>query len=350
MAIGGAPEKCVRCTKTVYATEKLSGVDLVFHKGCFKCKDCAVTLNLRNYFKADGDIYCKNHKPSGLRGKITKKDVVKTTHIGPTKPDASSAPAPSTSASGKSLELTQKEKEFIQASGGKCAGCKKDIEGSAVVAAGKIFHGSCFKCRTCGTDIGPGMEFTHKGDGPPACMRCTPKIKCDNCHEFVTDDYVTMGDANMHIKCHTCVVCKKELLTDEFIICGGKSYCGEHEPMGEECSVCNKPVEGDYVAVGARAFHHSCFLCCECGKQCYTSYIEHGGKFYCEQDYRSKHGMKCKKCGNGIPPGAAMLTINDDNFHAECVTCVKCNKVFKDGEQINLTKSGDTICSPCAGV
>lgn len=66
-AIGLKPFKmnktCARCEKTVYPTEELKCLDKVWHKGCFKCQECSMTLNMRTY-KGYGKLpYCEAHVP-----------------------------------------------------------------------------------------------------------------------------------------------------------------------------------------------------------------------------------------------------------------------------------------------
>ncbi|XP_022114222.1 LIM and SH3 domain protein Lasp isoform X2 [Pieris rapae] len=54
---------CARCVKTVYPTEELKCLDKVWHKGCFKCQECGMTLNMRTY-KGYGKLpYCESHVP-----------------------------------------------------------------------------------------------------------------------------------------------------------------------------------------------------------------------------------------------------------------------------------------------
>ncbi|CAH1106080.1 unnamed protein product [Psylliodes chrysocephalus] len=56
-------KKCGRCEKTVYPTEELKCLDKVWHKLCFKCKDCGMALNMRNYKGYNKEPYCDAHIP-----------------------------------------------------------------------------------------------------------------------------------------------------------------------------------------------------------------------------------------------------------------------------------------------
>uniref|UniRef100_A0A671KZJ3 LIM zinc-binding domain-containing protein n=1 Tax=Sinocyclocheilus anshuiensis TaxID=1608454 RepID=A0A671KZJ3_9TELE len=54
---------CSRCGKTVYPTEKISCLDKNWHKGCFHCEVCKMTLNMKNYKGYDKKPYCNAHYP-----------------------------------------------------------------------------------------------------------------------------------------------------------------------------------------------------------------------------------------------------------------------------------------------
>ncbi|XP_041371778.1 LIM and SH3 domain protein F42H10.3-like isoform X2 [Gigantopelta aegis] len=57
-------KKCAKCTKTVYPTEELKCLDKVWHKACFKCTSCNMTLNMKNYKGYDKLPYCNAHYPT----------------------------------------------------------------------------------------------------------------------------------------------------------------------------------------------------------------------------------------------------------------------------------------------
>jgi len=56
-------DKCPRCNKTVYKQEEIKGAGKVWHKLCFKCKECGLSLTEKTLFASSGDIYCKVHVP-----------------------------------------------------------------------------------------------------------------------------------------------------------------------------------------------------------------------------------------------------------------------------------------------
>ncbi|XP_033854675.1 nebulette-like isoform X7 [Acipenser ruthenus] len=55
--------QCARCGKIVYPTEKVNCLDKYWHKGCFHCEVCKMTLNMNNYKGYDKTPYCNSHYP-----------------------------------------------------------------------------------------------------------------------------------------------------------------------------------------------------------------------------------------------------------------------------------------------
>ncbi|XP_077582158.1 LIM domain and actin-binding protein 1-like isoform X2 [Stigmatopora nigra] len=56
-----AKETCVVCDKTVYPLERLSALQHVYHKSCFRCCHCSTKLSLGNFASLHGNVYCKPH-------------------------------------------------------------------------------------------------------------------------------------------------------------------------------------------------------------------------------------------------------------------------------------------------
>jgi hypothetical protein len=56
---------CAVCAKAVFLAEKLiveeKNSKKIYHKNCFKCAQCDVKLDLRNYGSNSGKVYCLTH-------------------------------------------------------------------------------------------------------------------------------------------------------------------------------------------------------------------------------------------------------------------------------------------------
>ncbi|KAG5848879.1 cysteine and glycine-rich protein 3-like [Anguilla rostrata] len=55
----GGCDHCSRCSKAVYAAEKIIGAGKTWHKMCFRCALCGKSLESTTVTDKDGEIYCK---------------------------------------------------------------------------------------------------------------------------------------------------------------------------------------------------------------------------------------------------------------------------------------------------
>ncbi|XP_073320944.1 cysteine and glycine-rich protein 3 isoform X1 [Pagrus major] len=67
----GGSDRCPRCSKAVYAAEKVMGAGKPWHKTCFRCALCGKSLESTTVTDKDGEIYCKvcyakNFGPKGF--------------------------------------------------------------------------------------------------------------------------------------------------------------------------------------------------------------------------------------------------------------------------------------------
>ncbi|XP_062869520.1 cysteine and glycine-rich protein 3 [Trichomycterus rosablanca] len=67
----GGSDRCPRCSKAVYAAEKVMGAGKPWHKSCFRCLLCGKSLESTTVTDKDGELYCKvcyakNFGPKGF--------------------------------------------------------------------------------------------------------------------------------------------------------------------------------------------------------------------------------------------------------------------------------------------
>ncbi|XP_033962052.1 cysteine and glycine-rich protein 3 isoform X1 [Pseudochaenichthys georgianus] len=55
----GCSDRCPRCSKAVYAAEKVMGAGKPWHKTCFRCALCAKSLDSTTVTDKEGELYCK---------------------------------------------------------------------------------------------------------------------------------------------------------------------------------------------------------------------------------------------------------------------------------------------------
>jgi hypothetical protein len=58
-----ASSKCPCCAKTAYPMESVEVNGETYHKGCFKCVTCGVSLNLGTFLASGGKLYCRRDVP-----------------------------------------------------------------------------------------------------------------------------------------------------------------------------------------------------------------------------------------------------------------------------------------------
>jgi len=189
---GGGSEKCVACSKTVYATEKIVVEDKddkrTYHKNCLRCSHCSKPLSLGNYASMGGVMYCKPHfkqlfASKGNYDEGFGKDKL-TSKWAPT---AVVGVAPSSAASFIPVESAGSEKEkpekkdtpsaissrFKTGGQDKCSTCSKTVYATERIVVEdkedkKIFHKICFRCTHCsvvltlGNYAGLGGKFFCK--------------------------------------------------------------------------------------------------------------------------------------------------------------------------------------------
>ncbi|KYR02481.1 LIM-type zinc finger-containing protein [Tieghemostelium lacteum] len=80
-----ASNKCAVCAKTAYPLESIVALDKSYHKGCFKCSVCNVTLNVKNFKGLEGKIYCAVHTPKQTATAVTDSVAIKNALNAPKK-------------------------------------------------------------------------------------------------------------------------------------------------------------------------------------------------------------------------------------------------------------------------
>lgn len=55
----GSSDRCPRCSKAVYAAEKVMGAGKPWHRTCFRCAICGKSLDSTTVTEKDGELYCK---------------------------------------------------------------------------------------------------------------------------------------------------------------------------------------------------------------------------------------------------------------------------------------------------
>ncbi|KAF2072988.1 hypothetical protein CYY_005700 [Polysphondylium violaceum] len=80
-----AAKKCASCNKTAYPLESIVALDSSYHKACFKCSVCNMTLNVKNFKGLEGKLYCAVHTPKATATQVADSVAIKNALNAPKK-------------------------------------------------------------------------------------------------------------------------------------------------------------------------------------------------------------------------------------------------------------------------
>ncbi|KAI8361764.1 hypothetical protein BD560DRAFT_316182, partial [Blakeslea trispora] len=172
-----------------------------------------------------------------------------------------------------------------------CPGCQQPIQGAVVSAMDQVWHTSCFVCTTCHTPLDDAY-FVHEQQ--PYCSNHYASLfslRCDYCHEPITQTAIRALGKHYHEGHFCCVVCQSPIDNDAFMVHEGQPYCQQdyQKKCGKICSGCGDYLTGEYINALDRPWHPACFVCTEC-KQPFTggSFLIRDNQPYCEHHSQSK--------------------------------------------------------------
>lgn len=187
-------EKCEKCGKTVYATEKIVIEEKegkkVYHKACLRCTHCAVVLTLGNYAAMNGVTYCKPHLKQLFATKGNYDEGFgKEKHTTQWAPSANTAPttfvpvtttdvpkeASKPPASSASADVASKFKNISGSN--TCDKCGKTVYLTEKIVVEdkddkKLYHKACLRCTHCQVVLSLGNYASMNG-----VTYCKPHFK-----------------------------------------------------------------------------------------------------------------------------------------------------------------------------
>ena len=150
-------EVCAICTKSVAPVERLvaeeKNIKKIYHNACFKCSQCGVKLDLRNYGSHEGSIYCRPH--------------LKSATVTNVKPASSNVSVPSSfvpevkeERSNQKSETPSHIAEKFKGLGNseKCRSCGKSVYATEKLIVEElkqqhIYHKQCLRCSKCNIQL-----------------------------------------------------------------------------------------------------------------------------------------------------------------------------------------------------
>ncbi|XP_060883968.1 actin-binding LIM protein 1-like isoform X10 [Labrus mixtus] len=236
-----------------------------------------------------------------------------------------------------------------------CFRCGDPCKGEVLRVQNSYFHIKCFSCKVCGCDLAQSGFFTKNDDYLcPLDFQRLHGTLCSGCGEFVEGEVVTVLGKTYHPSCFVCTLCRQRFPAGDCVTFSGKDCLCQRciRPISptpnnvsypSNCSGCGRDIKnGQALLAMAGQWHLGCFKCKICNKVLSGEYISKDGVPYCERDYQFQFGIQCHACQKFIT--GKVLEAGHKHYHPSCARCSRCDKVFKEGEEMFL--QGKTIWHP----
>lgn len=170
--------QCCKCNEWIEEPNAATqAMGRIYHSKCFTCQSCGRTLTGRQFYEANGKIYC--------------------------------------------------EEDYFycgyQDAADRCAVCGHFIMDMILQAVGKSFHPSCFRCSHCKERL-DGVPFTMDDEGRVYCVGDYHKLfapTCAKCRKAITPTSgreetvrVVAMRKDFHVDCYVCEGCALQLTDD----------------------------------------------------------------------------------------------------------------------------------------
>ncbi|XP_004772273.1 actin-binding LIM protein 2 isoform X9 [Mustela putorius furo] len=238
-----------------------------------------------------------------------------------------------------------------------CNTCGNVCKGEVLRVQNKYFHIECFVCKACGCDLAEGGFFVRQGEY--ICTRDYQRLygtRCFSCDQFIEGEVVSALGKTYHPDCFVCATCRLPFPPGDRVTFNGKECmcqkCSLPKTAGSSahlsqglwsCGGCGTEIKnGQSLVALEKHWHLGCFKCETCGKQLDAEYISKDGLPYCEADYHTKFGIRCDGCEKYIT--GHVLEAGEKHYHPLCALCVRCGRMFAEGEEMYL--QGSSIWHP----
>lgn len=203
-----------------------------------------------------------------------------------------------------------------------CGVCGKEASNQYVVIKDVRYHAECFKCKTCGMSLGGKPYIQTEGDFLcQDCYYAKMGKKCAHCEEVIKGQYIEAMGTTWCPEHFVCAACGEPFKDDTFYKHDNHPYCETHyrELTSEDCSLCGEKImDGEMMEGGEKKYHMKCFVCEEDKKQIGDGekYHEYNGKLYCDDHLKAKLTLTCSVCGKPIT--GEYIMIGGEKMHKAC--------------------------------
>uniref|UniRef100_G3UH89 Actin-binding LIM protein 2 n=1 Tax=Loxodonta africana TaxID=9785 RepID=G3UH89_LOXAF len=240
-----------------------------------------------------------------------------------------------------------------------CTTCGNVCKGEVLRVQNKYFHIKCFVCKECGCDLAEGGFFVRQGEY--ICTQDYQRLygtRCFRCDQFIEGEVVSALGRTYHPDCFVCAVCRLPFPPGDRVTFNGKEClcqkCSLPTSLGSSahpsqglrnCGGGGSEIRnGQSLGVLDKHWEFGRFTCKALWGKFLSAraYIHMDGLPYCEADYHSKFGIRCDSCGKFIT--GPVLEAGEKHYHPACALCVRCGRMFAEGEEMYL--QGSSIWHP----
>lgn len=198
---------CKRCGKPAYAAESYDIDANRFHRTCFKCAECKITLAPASFTTVDGELFCKRH--------ATHRTVHVKPHLASDALGVSTTRRKPSAVTGARAGEATCAGEVVK---GALAGSRA---GEATRAAGEVVKGALAGSRVTPNETAGRMN----------AVAMLTRSACEACGKSAFPiESVDIDGKKWHKSCFKCVECSVALTLSSFVKADGKLYCRRDVP------------------------------------------------------------------------------------------------------------------------
>ncbi len=174
---------------------------------------------------------------------------------------------------------------------------------------------------------------------------------CSNCPNPICpgNAYLLFQEKNYHFECFCCSECENKIGSDykEFYMdTEKKKYCDTCVQEFIRIKITKTTTKWTAIVYTFIDQMPSCYDCKRKFVNHESFYRGGNGSPYCVECYTKANSKACAGCSKMIGPSETTLTINDKNFHKDCLKCFKCEALLSGGCKIFL-KGDKFSCENC---
>ncbi|CAF1019371.1 unnamed protein product [Didymodactylos carnosus] len=338
-----------------HITKKYQGKE--YHHNCLKCSQCSNLI--------EGEVYDENNNLFCGKCYKTKNNKrfqeINTENNENQKKTVRFAEKLHETLNRNEIEDYYKEQANINGEMSYCAACLLPFHGSCRITQthDKEYHYECFCCEICHLPINGIYTPTNNGRAFQCgnCIQKTYPVNVKLCHEcgqpldLGVQGRVQFNNKHYHSECFVCVLCNRKLNTSQtFLIHNDQPWCAQCEEDVKKCFNCSKPILTQGIKYENNEYHVECFTCRKCNKLLENEKLltAHNSLPYCVQCHDELFAKKCFKCKRPIPHSTKYMTFEERPYHEQCFLCDKCHRPIGSNNKFFKDQRG-FICSNCGG-